>query len=147
VPRQVVERARKMYTTMDKPAAPLKARFWYNTGAAEQEPQLGLEQISVAAGATPSTRPTAGKVSLAFAIHRPCVNGCARLLAGVRRLKSHFGDQIEVTFLTNTFGFYVDTAPATPEAEARYDSLYFVHDVEVPGAIAITETKYSWKAD
>lgn len=128
--RRSVENAQRLYQNIDKPAARLEAEFWYNTGS------------------TGTTRPAPGRVSIVLPIFRPCTGGCLTMLEGVQRiLKEHGEDELDVTFRTRTYGFYLDTAPATPFAEAQYDSTYLLHEVGLPGALAIAETKYSWKAD
>lgn len=128
--RRLVDGAQRMYQTVDKPAKPLDAQFWYNTGA------------------TGATRPAPGRVSLVVPIYRPCTGGCLSMLDGMERMVRQFRDQdFDLTFRTRTYGFYLDTAPASPFAEAKYDSTYLLGDIGLPGALAIAETKYSWKAD
>ncbi len=80
---------------------------------------------------------------------RPCTNWCSALLAATHRFRERFGgdESLEVTYLTNTMGFYLDSAPATPEAEARYDSSYFVGERRIPGVIGVVETRYTWQSD
>jgi hypothetical protein len=66
----------------------------------------------------------------------------------MKRFEQRFqGRGLEQTFLTQTFGYYLDTAPAPPLEEARYDSSYFLGELQIPGALAIAETKYSWRPD
>lgn len=146
-PRGMIERLAKMYAVAGKEAAPIKADHWYNMGdAAASQPNFG--QLSLLAGAVKQGRPSRGKVSLLLDVGRPCTNRCYALLKAMDRFQERFvGRSFEVTFLTQTFGYYVDTAPATPAAEAAYDSNYFVGELKLPGALAIVETKYSWKAD
>lgn len=122
----------RMYRLMDQEAPPLVADFWYNAGAPGPD------------------RPAPGRVSLVLPLRRPCTeaNRCLSMVDAARRLDHAFGDQgLDITFRTRTVGFYADTAPALPQAEARYDSAYFLHDVEIPGALAIAETNYSFMAD
>jgi hypothetical protein len=155
--RAIIEGAKVMYGNMGKKAEPLEAGFWYNTGSTDQGAGavLGQNQVSLVgagsggSGAAP-VRPGRGKVSVLLDINRPCIGGCYAMLAGIRRLEERFRAQkpnFEVTFLTQTWGFYLDTAPATPQAEAQYDSIYFVGDVKIPGALAIANTQFSFKAD
>lgn len=128
--RAMVERTHTALKNIDKKAAPLDAQFWYNVGS------------------TGTTRPATGRVSLVLPIFRPCAGGCQAMLDGIRRIARQFRDQdLDVTFRTRTYGFYLDTAPAAPAAEAKYDSLYLLGQVGLPGALAIAETKYSWKPD
>jgi cytochrome oxidase Cu insertion factor (SCO1/SenC/PrrC family) len=128
--RMMVEDTHRVLQNIDKKAAPLDAQFWYNTGK------------------TGTTRPAAGRVSLVVPVYRPCTGGCLSMLDGVRRIARQFRDQdLDVTFRTRTYGFYLDTAPALPLAEAKYDSLYLLGSVGLPGALAIAEVKYSFKAD
>ena len=127
--RAMIERARRLYSNIDRTAAPLEAHFWYNVGAAGTD------------------RPAPGRVSLILPAPWGCVDGCA-MVDAARRLDARFRELgLDITFWTKTRGFYADTAPATPLAEAQYDSTYFLHHVKVPGALAITETKFSFRPD
>jgi hypothetical protein len=122
----------RMYRLMDEEAPSLVADFWYNTGP------IG------------ATRPAPGRVSLVLPLRRPCTEGnrCSNMVDAARRLDDAFGAEgLDITFRTRTAGFYADTAPALPQAEARYDSTYFLHDVGIPGALAIAETKFSFRPD
>ncbi|HEY8469850.1 MAG TPA: hypothetical protein VIL18_09415 [Longimicrobiales bacterium] len=128
--RMTIERARRLYGNMERTAAPLEARFWYNTGA------------------TGTNRPARGRVSLILPALRPCIVTCPPMIDAARRIEARFrGQDLDITFRTRTFGFYADTAPATPLAEAQYDSAYFLHHVRIPGALAVAETKYSFRPD
>jgi hypothetical protein len=128
--RMAIERAARMYSIVGKPAAPLEAQFWFNVGAEG------------------SDRAHHGRVSLVVAIDRPCTGPCRSLVRTMRRFAQRFHSRgLEITFLTQTFGFYLDTAPASPLEEARYDSSSFLGELDLPGALAVAETKYSWKAD
>lgn len=145
--RALVGQAKEMYAIMGKKAEPIEAAFWYNTGAPEAG-GVGLGSVSLVAAPAPTTRPTRGKVSILLDVYRPCVGGCFRTLASMRRYAQRFESRsVEITFHTKTYGFYLDTAPASPLAEAQYDSAYLVHDLQLPGALAVAETKYTWKAD
>ncbi len=127
--RARIENARTIYGNVDRTAAPLDAQFWYNVGA------------------TGTHRPAPGRVSLILPAPWGCVGGCA-LIDAARRIEARFRDLgLDITFRTRTRGFYADTAPATPLAEAQYDSTYFLDLVKVPGALAIAETKYSFRPD
>jgi hypothetical protein len=129
-PRMGLERARRLYGNMGRTAAPLDAQFWYNTGA------------------TGTNRPAPGRVSLILPADRPCTGICLPMMDAARRIEARFrGQDLDITFRTRTFGFYADTAPATPLAEAQYDSTYFLHHVRIPGALAIAETKFSFRPD
>ena len=128
--RALVDGAQRTLGNIDKKGAQLEARFWYNVGPAG------------------TALPAPGRVSLIVPIYRPCTGGCLSMMDGMRRITRQFANQdLDVTFRTRTYGFYLDTAPAAPLAEAQYDSAYFLGDVKPPGAIAIAETKYSWKPD
>jgi len=130
--REEISRLERMYAVMGKVGAPFEARFWYNTG--ETRPR----------------RPAPGRVSLALTLVRPCtdVTGCLPMVEAARRIAARFqGQDLDITFRTRTLGFYADTAPATPLAEAQYDSAYFLHHVKIPGALAVAETKFSFRMD
>lgn len=137
--RQSLQRAVKMYDLVGKAAAPARAHFWFG------EPGTA----NAASGALDASRPGKGKVAVLLTLGRPCTAWCSALLAAAHRLRERFGsdESLELTFLTNTMGFYLDSAPATPEAEARYDSSYFVGERHVPGMIGVVETRYTWQSD
>ena len=128
--RMRIENARRLYSNVGRSAAPLEARFWYNTGA------------------TGTHRPAPGRVSLILPAQQPCFPACLAMIDAARRIEARFrGQELDITFRTRTHGFYADTAPATPLAEAQYDSAYFLHHVKIPGALAIAETKYGFRPD
>lgn len=129
--RGMLEGARRMYQSLGNKAAKLDAQFWYNTGT------IGSE------------RPAPGRVALVVPLFRPCVGGCYNgIVLGIRRIQHQFEAQdLDITFRYRTYGYYLDNAPVPPLEEARYDSTYFLHDVGLPGALAIAETKYSWLPD
>ncbi|HEY9514665.1 MAG TPA: hypothetical protein VIQ74_03215 [Gemmatimonadaceae bacterium] len=147
--RSGIEYDTKMYAIMGKDAKPLKAEYWYNTEDVT-ESQSSFGQVSIVAGAVPTTtsRPSRGKVSLLLDLWRPCTSNCYAMVKAMQRYKERFaGRNVELIFLTQTNGFYVDTAPVTPAAEAAYDSSYFLHQIHLPGVLSVVETKYTWKAD
>ena len=128
--RRMIEIAGQMYQVMDKAAAPVAGAFWFNVAANDRN------------------RPTKGKVSIILEMARPCTFSCPNMVAAMKRFDRRYRDKgLEITFQTRTFGFYVDTAPASPYEEARYDSTYFIGELELPGAVAIEETQYSWRPD
>jgi hypothetical protein len=128
--RQMVSSAQRLYQNVDRNAAPLDARFWYNTGSTGQ------------------ARPAPGRVSLVLPIFRPCVGGCLSITEAASRIGQRFnGQPLDITFRTRTFGFYLDVAPVTPAEEAEYTSRYLLEDVGLPGALAIAETQYSFLPD
>ena len=49
--------------------------------------------------------------------------------------------------LSETWGFYADTAPMPPLEEAQHDSIYFFEHTRLPGMLAVYETKYTWRPD
>jgi hypothetical protein len=128
--RLMIESAGRMYGNLDKSAAPLEAAFWFNTGADGKD------------------RPGPRKVSIILPAYRPCTGGCPSLMRAMKRFAKRFRDRgLQITYHTQTYGYYVDTAPASPYDEARYDSTYFLGELNIPGALAIAETEYSWKPD
>jgi len=129
---QMYRAIERTYRLTGQKAAPLEAKFWYNTGS------------------TGTTRPAPGRVSLILPLFRPCdeVGNCRELVQAARRIAHEFqGQDLDITFRIRTFGFYADTAPAPPLAEARYDSTYFLGQLRIPGALAVEETKFSFKPD
>ncbi|HET7551328.1 MAG TPA: hypothetical protein VFK04_08555 [Gemmatimonadaceae bacterium] len=148
--RSGIEYDAKMYAIMEKDAKPLKAEFWYNTGDAAAANEPGLGQVAIVAGAMPAaaSRPSRGKVSVLLDLWRPCTANCYAMVKAMQRYRERFARRdVELIFLTQTNGFYVDTAPVTPAAEAAYDSSYFLHQIHLPGVLSVAETKYTWKAD
>lgn len=128
--RRMIEAAGQMYQVMDKAAAPVAGTFWFNVAASERR------------------RPTKGKASIILEMGRPCTFSCPHMVQAMKRFDRRYRDRgLEITFQTRTFGFYVDTAPASPYEEARWDSTYFVGELALPGAIAIEETEYTWRPD
>lgn len=128
--RAIIENAGRMYQVMGKPAGQIEGTFWYNAGAAER------------------VRPGRGKVAVLVDMVRPCTHFCPSMVRAMKRFDRAYRERgAEITFYTRTYGYYVDTAPASPFEEARYDSSYFLGEWELPGALAIEETQYSWKAD
>jgi hypothetical protein len=125
-----VATTRTMYAVLGKPAAPVEARFWFNTGG----------------DSTP--RPARGRVSIISGVSHYCGMSCRGRYDAMARYQSRFGARgLDLINVTRTFGFYVDTAPVSPEQEARYDSVYFRSELRVPGMLAVAETKYSWLPD
>lgn len=129
---QMYRAVQRTYRLIGQRAAPLEARFWYNTGV------------------TGPTRPAPGRVSLILPLQRPChkVGNCLEMVHAARRIAKEFeGQDLDITFRIRTFGFYADTAPAPPIAEARYDSTYFLGQLGIPGALAVAESRYSFRPD
>ncbi len=125
-----VATTRTMYAVLGKPAAPVEARFWFNTGG----------------DSTP--RPAPGRVSIISGVSHYCGMSCRGRYEAMARYQSRFGARgLDLINVTRTYGFYVDTAPVSPEQEARYDSIYFRGELRVPGMLAVAETKYSWLPD
>lgn len=128
--RRLIETAGRMYQVVDKAAAPVEGTFWFNVGAEGRK------------------RPTKGKVSIILEMARPCTFSCPSMVRAMKRYDRRYREQgLEITFQTRTFGFYVDTAPASPYEEARWDSTYFIGELALPGAVAIEETQYTWRPD
>jgi hypothetical protein len=132
IPRRMIDAAQRMYRKVDETAAPIEAAFWYNNAEG------------------PATRPASGRVSLILPIWVPCPAFCVEVVDGARRIERRFrGQDLDITFRIRTYGFFADTAPVTPQAEAEHDSNYLLNDVKggLPGALAIAQTEYTWLPD
>ncbi len=64
------------------------------------------------------------------------------------RYQTTFADRgFNIITVTQTLGFFADTAPIAPAREIRNDSAKFLAGWGTPGILAIYETSYTWAAD
>lgn len=129
--RTIIGRAQMLYSNIAKDAVPLNAEYWYNIH------HLGSDEV-----------PAPGRVTLVLPISRECVGPCLSILAAIRRVKEKFQDDgLDIVFRLTTAGYYLDEAPIDPVEEAERLSDHLLNDAQLPGALAVIETKYSWRSD
>lgn len=125
-----LEENRRLYSIVGKKAAPIVATHWFNVSDA---------RIS---------RPALGKVSIIMEAYHFCGSACRPRYRGLARYSNRFaGRGLELINFTKTHGFYREKAPVTPAEEAQYDSTYFLAERQIPGALAVYETKFRWLPD
>src|SRR5262249_21181376 len=93
-------------------------------------------------------KPAPGEVTIMNDAAHSCDRLCAHRFRGLQRFAAEFaGQPLRQLNLTQTYGFYRDTAPVAPEAEARNDSVHFFGQIRVPGALAVYDTHYQIAPD
>jgi hypothetical protein len=102
-----------VYAMFGTPGQPITGSYWYG-----------------AAGDT--LRPTRGKISIVS------FNPARINVPAYRRIASHFADTVELTFVQHTNGYFRDQGPLTPDAEAEILRAYYMDELQLPGALAIT---------
>lgn len=128
---RMVASIKRSYEALGSPAPPIEAKYWFH----RREPL-----------STP--KPTPGVVTVLSAATHSCEEWCEARFRAFRRWSVQFADRgFEPIQMTKTLGFYRDTAPVMPADEARYDSLYFYGVAGMPGALAVSETKYRFIPD
>lgn len=128
--RRQIDATRRLYSVAGKKAAPIQATYWFNLPD------------------TNHARPLAGRVSIIMEATHTCGSFCRPRYRALARYAARFGQRgFDIINFTKTVGFYRDVAPVTPVEEARYDSTLFVAGRQMPGALAIYETKFSWLPD
>jgi hypothetical protein len=93
-------------------------------------------------GATGDTiRPAPGKVTIiVFRLNRTSV-------AALRRLQERFGDQIAVTGLVHTVGYFRDEGPLNTDQELKLLRQYYIDELGMPGTIAVSKTQFTTMPD
>jgi hypothetical protein len=124
-PRQQLAALARLYSVVGKKGAPVEASFWFKA-------------------ANPGTpRPHAGKVFIISEASHSCGASCRPRHQALGRLERRFRERgLEIINTTRTLGFVRDSAPVSPEAEAKYDSAYFLAQKEIPGSLAVYDTKF-----
>ena len=129
--RYYIDITNRMYGALGKPAASVKAGFWFNDSDPAKPERPARERVTV----------------LSSAFHY-CGMSCRERYGAMARLLERFGPAgLELINATRTFGFFADTAPLTPAEEAQRDSAYFLGAIGVPGILAVAETKFTWLSD
>lgn len=120
----------RLYSVVGRKAAPVEATYWF--------------RVSDSA----STRPHPGKVFIISEASHACGAPCRTRYQSLGRLVDRFGKRgLEVINTTRTLGFIRDTAAIDPMDEAKYDSTLFFGQRQIPGSLAVYETKFRWLAD
>lgn len=128
-PRRVVEATKRIYSIVGKKAAPIIATYWFK-------------------GDSTTTHPGPGQISIITQAFHDCGAQCRPRYRILGRLVNRFGSRgFEMINFTKTLGFYRETAPVTPADEATYDSTYFFGTRQLPGILAVYETKFRWLPD
>jgi hypothetical protein len=97
---------------------------------------------------TAASRPARGYVSIISDVTHFCGAACQDRYDAMLRYQHRFNDRgLQLINTTRTYGFFVDTAPVTPDREAQYDSAYFLGEMHVPGMLSVAETKFTWLPD
>ncbi len=128
--RRQIDATRRLYSVAGKKAAPIQATYWFNLPD------------------TNRVRPVPGHVSIMLEATHTCGSFCRPRYRSLARYAARFGQRgFDIINFTKTVGFYRDVAPVTPVDEARYDSTLFIAGRQMPGALAIYETQFSWLPD
>jgi hypothetical protein len=128
--RQQLTTLARVYAPVGKKAKRVEATWWFN------------------AVTTDSAPPTPGKVYIISEVFHSCGPLCRPRYQTLRRLVDKFGARgLEVINSTKTFGFIRDTAAIEPLDEAKYDSVVFIAQRNIPGSLAVYSTRYRWLPD
>jgi hypothetical protein len=108
-------------------APPLEGRFWFNRAEGS------------------GARPSKGKIALVvFLDHPDCRLGrCHEGYAVLRRLSRRFAG-LEITLVSQTYGYVGAMDPPTPEVEAKLVSDHWLGERKVPGALVVSATDF-WR--
>jgi hypothetical protein len=128
--KRQLEAARRLYGIVGKKAEPIVATYWFNIS----DPS--------------ASRPALNKVTVILEASHACGSACRPRYRALARLNSRFGTRgLEIISFTKTVGYYREVAPVTPAEEAKYDSTFFLVTRQLPGALAVFETKFRWLPD
>ncbi len=109
-------------TLYGKKTKPLASTFWFNTND--------------------SPRPLPGKMSLIIHVSHTCGERCFGLYTLMRQLIAKYGNELDITFVTETRGFAAGTGPLEPKDEAKKASSYFLDFLKLPVAVLVDETPW-----
>ena len=128
--RQQLASLARVYAAVGRKAKRVEATWWFN------------------AATTDSAPPFPGKVFIISEAFHSCGPLCRPRYQTLKRLVDKFGARgLEVINSTKTFGFIKDTAAIEPLDEAKYDSVLFLTQRNIPGSLAVYSTKYRWLPD
>lgn len=105
-----------------KKTKPLAGTFWFNEKG--------------------SPRPLPGKMSLIVHVDHTCGEQCFSKYIVLRQLMAKYGDELDVTFVTETRGFAAGTGPLEPADEAKKAASYFLDFLKFPVAVLVDETPW-----
>jgi hypothetical protein len=130
VARQQLSSLARVYAPVGRKAKRVEATWWFN------------------AATTDSAPPYPGKVFIISEAVHSCGPQCRPRYQTLRRFADKFGARgLEVINSTKTVGFIRDTAAIEPPDEAKYDSVLFIAQRNIPGSLAVYSTKYRWLPD
>jgi hypothetical protein len=95
----------------------LNGKYWFNDGG------------------TP--HPAPGKVSLLIHVDHSCGMRCYPLYAVIRYLSKKYGQNLDITLITDTKGYAPGTGPLLPDQEAPQVSHYYLDFLKLPTALLV----------
>jgi hypothetical protein len=118
------------YTIVGKPAPPLHAPHWYNTGS------------------DTGARPARGVVTLIVSINVNCQGNCYPTYATVRRLYDKYhANGLRIVLMASTAGFFRNQPTPNPTAESEKIRSYVLDFLALPGVVGINETEFTHRLD
>ena len=107
-----------------RPAPPIQTAFWFS------RPDTAV------------TYPRTGMVSLVVFVDERCGAPCYAAYGTLQRLKQRFGERLDLVVVTSTKGYFRELPPLEPTAEAAVLRAYFLDRLELPAALAVTNTPF-----
>jgi hypothetical protein len=92
-------------------------------------------------------RPTRGTVGLVVFVDAECGSSCAGGYAALRRTAQRFGPALQITLVATTHGYFRLRPPLAPAEEAEAMRQYFFDYLHLPGALAISTTRFARRPD
>jgi hypothetical protein len=119
---RMFEGLKRLYSLHGKPAVPIKATKWVNTGAAGD------------------ARPVSGKPTLLYFTSASCADLCYVSHAVARRLAAKYGARgLDITYVTRTGGYFRNKL-VKPDSEMVKIADYYQSVIKAPAAVAIWQT-------
>jgi len=106
------------------PAPPIEAGFWFSRPDSQ------------------AAYPRKGLVSLVVFVDERCGPQCYGDYGALQRLKQRFGERLDVVVVTGTKGYFRESPPLEPAAEAAVLREYFLDRLKLPAALAVTNTPF-----
>ncbi|HXC24446.1 MAG TPA: hypothetical protein VNU46_00915 [Gemmatimonadaceae bacterium] len=88
-----------------------------------------------------TTRPPLGKISLII------LTPSREIMPALRRLQHEFGDQLEMTIVAQTVGYFEGQGPMTPSGEMSYLWEHYHTTLHAPGVLVLSETQFTTLPD
>lgn len=138
-PRAIVDRARKDFTDLSYGNAMMEKPDTIASMYGRKGARVQADYWMGSPGDT--VRPAASKFTIiVFRLNRTSV-------AALQRLQKRFGDKVAVTGLVTTKGYFRDEGPLTIKEELDLLRKYYIEELEMPGVIAVSETKFTTMPD